>query len=245
MTLDAIIDVREVSIYQQDKLIIANLNLKVTKGELVYLIGKVGSGKTSIIKTLYAELPLFKGEIDIAGFHIHDIKHSKIPYLRRKLGIVFQDFQLLTDRSVFENLKFVLKATGWKKKDEIRKRIQDVLEKVSLLDKMFVMPHELSGGEQQRVAIARALLNDPEVILADEPTGNLDPTTSEEILKLLIEISNSGRAVMIATHDYAMIEKFPSTIYKCESQRLIEVKTTTNTSDEELLNRFIQKQTGE
>jgi cell division transport system ATP-binding protein len=242
MELDLIIDIKEASIYQKDQLIVSNIDLKVSKGDFIYLIGKVGSGKTSILKTLYAELPLRSGTIEVAGFSVNGIRTSQIPYLRRRIGIVFQDFQLLTDRSVFENLNFVLKATGWKAKNEIRKRIQDVLEKVKLLDKMFVMPNELSGGEQQRVAIARALLNDPEVILADEPTGNLDPATSEEILQILMDISHTGRAVMIATHDYPLIQKFPSTIYKCENQRLAEVSAAHMQNEDELLSRFRQKQ---
>jgi cell division transport system ATP-binding protein len=221
--MDTIVDLRAVSVFQQNKLIIANMNLQVSKGDLIYLIGRVGSGKSSILKTLYADLPLITGEGNVAGFDLRALKERKIPYLRRKLGIVFQDFQLLTDRNVFENLAFVLKATGWKKPLQIQERIGEVLNWIGLSEKAYAMPHQLSGGEQQRVVIARALLNDPEVILADEPTGNLDPASSAEILELLIRISRTGRAVIIATHDYAIIEKFPSTIYLCQDTQFREI----------------------
>lgn len=238
MEKNTIINLTEASVYQDDKLILSNINTSIMKGELLYIIGRVGSGKSSLLKTMYAELPLISGEINFAGFQLSKIKSKEIPYLRRKTGIVFQDFQLLTDRSVFANLEFVLKATGWKKKDEIKKRIQDVLERVHLLDKMNVYPHELSGGEQQRVVIARALLNQPDVILADEPTGNLDPQSSEEILDLLIEISHLGKAVIIATHDYRLIQKHPSRILKCENGKLSEVSYDSITTEDELLSRF-------
>jgi len=222
MALDTIIGLQDVSIFQQDNLILSDVNVNVDKGEFVYLIGKVGSGKSSLIKTLYAELPLRQGEINIADYNLKTIKKSQIPYLRRKLGIVFQDFQLLTDRTIYENLQFVLKATGWKVKAEIELRIKEVLEKVGLEDKIYKMPHQLSGGEQQRIAIARALLNDPAIILADEPTGNLDPESSEGIMQLLFQISDNGRAVIMATHNYTLLKKFPTRTLKCEDGKLLE-----------------------
>lgn len=224
MALDTIIHLDKVSIFQKHNLVLTNVALNIDKGEFVYLLGKTGSGKSSLLKTLYAELDLVQGEGTVAGFDLKIIKRKEIPFLRRKLGIVFQDFQLLTDRNVNENLLFVLKATGWKNKFEMQKRIQDVLEKVHLSTKGFKMPHELSGGEQQRISIARALLNDPELILADEPTGNLDPETSEEIMNVLLEISKSGRAVLIATHDIMMFNKFPSRTIKCENGKIIDSK---------------------
>lgn len=224
MALDTIIHLDKVSIFQKHNLVLTNVALNIDKGEFVYLLGKTGSGKSSLLKTLYAELDLVQGEGTVAGFDLKTIKRKEIPFLRRKLGIVFQDFQLLTDRNVNENLLFVLKATGWKNKLEMQKRIQDVLEKVHLSTKGFKMPHELSGGEQQRISIARALLNDPELILADEPTGNLDPETSEEIMNVLLEISKSGRAVLIATHDIMMFNKFPSRTIKCENGKIIDSK---------------------
>lgn len=224
MALDTIIHLDKVSIFQKHNLVLTNVALNIDKGEFVYLLGKTGSGKSSLLKTLYAELDLVQGEGTVAGFDLKTIKRKEIPFLRRKLGIVFQDFQLLTDRNVNDNLLFVLKATGWKNKFEMQKRIQDVLEKVHLATKGFKMPHELSGGEQQRISIARALLNDPELILADEPTGNLDPETSEEIMNVLLEISKSGRAVLIATHDIMMFNKFPSRTIKCENGKIIDSK---------------------
>jgi cell division transport system ATP-binding protein len=222
MSLDTIIKLKNATIAQPDNVVLTNIDFEVNSGEFIYLIGKTGSGKSSLLKTIYAELPLLKGEASAAGFDLTKLKTKQVPYLRRKLGIVFQDFQLLTDRSVYENLMFVLKATGWKKKGEMEKRIQEVLEKVGLHYKEYKMPHELSGGEQQRVVIARALLNDPEVILADEPTGNLDPESSESLLKLLLEISKNGRAVIIATHDYNLLNKFPARIVECKESKLIE-----------------------
>jgi cell division transport system ATP-binding protein len=224
MALDTIISLANVSIFQKHNLVLTNVSLNIDKGEFVYLLGKTGSGKSSLLKTLYGELDLVEGSATVAGFDLSNIKRKEIPFLRRKLGIVFQDFQLLSDRSVNDNLMFVLKATGWKDKQEMQKRMQEVLDKVNLNTKGFKMPHELSGGEQQRVAIARALLNDPELILADEPTGNLDPETSEGIMNLLMEISKNGRAVLIATHDIMMFDKFPSRTIKCESGKIIDSK---------------------
>jgi cell division transport system ATP-binding protein len=222
MGLDTIINLEKVSIFQKHNLVLTNVSLNINKGELVYLLGKTGSGKSSLLKTLYADLDLNQGNATVAGYNLGAIKRKEVPYLRRKLGIVFQDFQLLTDRTVNDNLLFVLKATGWKDKNAMQKRIQEVLEKVNLSTKGFKMPHELSGGEQQRVSIARALLNDPELILADEPTGNLDPETSEGIMKLLLEISKNGRAVLIATHDIMMFQKFPSRTIRCENGNVVD-----------------------
>jgi len=221
MALDNVISLENAVIGVNDHIILQNVNLSVGKGEFVYVIGRVGSGKTSLIKAINAELPLIEGTGIVSGFNLEDLKRKEVPMLRRKLGIVFQDFQLLIDRSVDSNLEFVLKATGWKDKNEIRDRIAEVLEKVDLGYKGYKMPHQLSGGEQQRVVIARALLNDPEIILADEPTGNLDPATSEDIMNILWEISRSGRAVMMATHNYNLIKRFPSRTMKCEDEKLI------------------------
>ena len=222
-----IIDLKEVNIYQQKHLILSNVNLQLEAGEFVWLIGKTGSGKSSLLKTLYAELELTEGEGEVAGFTLKKLKTRKIPLLRRKLGIVFQDFQLLSDRSVIENLLFVMRATGWKKKDEIKDRIDEVLHLVGLPNKGFKMPHELSGGEQQRVAIARALINHPSVILADEPTGNLDPATSGRILDLLRDISQQGTTVIMATHDYEHMRKFQSKIIVCENAKLVDKSSET------------------
>lgn len=222
MALDTIIALDHVSVFQKHNLVLTNVTLNIDKGEFVYLLGRTGSGKSSLLKTLYADLDLHQGSAKVAGYDLSTIKRKEVPFLRRKLGIVFQDFQLLTDRSVNDNLMFVLKATGWNDKDAMQKRIQEVLDKVNLNTKGFKMPHELSGGEQQRVSIARALLNDPELILADEPTGNLDPETSEGIMNLLIEISKNGRAVLIATHDIMMFDKFPSRTIKCENGKVID-----------------------
>jgi cell division transport system ATP-binding protein len=224
MALDTIIELNKVSVYQKNNMVLANVDFKVDKGEFVYLIGRTGSGKSSILKILYGELKLKEGEGKITDVDLKTVKTKNIPFLRRKLGIVFQDFQLLSDRSVNENLLFVLKATGWNDKEKMMQRVQEVLDKVHLGTKGFKMPHELSGGEQQRVAIARALLNDPDVILADEPTGNLDPETSEEIMKLLFEISRNGRAIIMATHDYSLFAKFPSRTIRCEGGKIIDSK---------------------
>jgi len=222
MELDKIIELTEADIYHKDHLVMSDVNFSVNKGEFIYLIGKTGSGKSSLLKTIYAEIPLKKGTGEVAGFDLAKLKVKQIPYLRRKIGIVFQDFQLLTDRSANENLLFVLKATGWKKKPEMEQRIQDVLEKVGLGYKGYKMPHELSGGEQQRLSIARALLNDPEIILADEPTGNLDPDTSVGIMELLFDIKNTGRAVIMATHDYDTLKKFAAPVMVVADGKLRE-----------------------
>ncbi len=222
MALDTIIEFENANIFQKDNLILKDVNLEINKGEFVYFIGKVGSGKTSLIKTINAEIPLMEGEARVVGFDLTKLKTKQTPLLRRKLGIVFQDFKLLTDRTVFDNLLFVLKATGWKNKNDINDRIAEVLDRVELSYKGYKMPHQLSGGEQQRVVIARALLNDPEIILADEPTGNLDPETSENLMKLFLEISNNGRAVVMATHDYNMVKKFPARTLKFENGKIIE-----------------------
>jgi cell division transport system ATP-binding protein len=224
MPLDTIIEFSNATITQKDHLVLSNVTFTVDRGEFIYLIGRVGSGKTSIIKTINAELQLISGEANVAGYNLVNLKKRQIPYLRRKLGIVFQDFQLLTDRNVFQNLVFVLNATGWRSKKEIEQRIADVLEKTDLSLKGYKMPHQLSGGEQQRVVIARALLNDPDIILADEPTGNLDPDSSADIVKLLQDISRNGRAVIMATHNYSFLKKFPSRILKCEKGYLAELK---------------------
>lgn len=224
LPLDIIIDFRNCRIWQQDHLVLSDVNMSVGKGEFMYLVGKVGSGKTSLIKTINAQIPLKEGTGIVAGYNLSMLKTRDIPFLRRKLGIVFQDFQLLIDRSVHDNLEFVLKATGWKNKNEIGTRIGEVVEKVGLGLKGYKMPHQLSGGEQQRVVIGRALLNDPDIILADEPTGNLDPETSEGIIKLLMEISRTGRAVIVATHNYTILKRFPARTIKCQEGKLVEVK---------------------
>ena len=218
-----ILQLKDVAVYQNNNLILSNINLAIGKGELVYLIGKTGSGKSSLIKLLYGDLPLTQGQGKVVGFNLKKLNEDKIPLLRRKLGVVFQDFKLLTDRSGYDNLAFVLKATGWTDKIAIKNRIKEVLTKVKMETKDFKFPHELSGGEQQRVAIARALLNNPELILADEPTGNLDPETSVEIMQVLKEINASGRTILMATHDYALILKFPSKTLKCDGERVFEV----------------------
>jgi cell division transport system ATP-binding protein len=225
MQADTIVEINNADIFQSKNLVLSNVNLTIDKGEFVYLIGKTGSGKSSLLKTIYGDVELLQGSAGVAGYQLNHIKDKEIPFLRRKLGIVFQDFQLLTDRSVNANLMFVLQATGWKEKNKMKDRITEVLEKVGLATKGFKMPHELSGGEQQRVVIARALLNHPEMILADEPTGNLDPETSEGIMKLLMDISSNGCSVLMATHNYTLIEKFPARIIKCENGRLYDSKS--------------------
>ncbi|HQS06912.1 MAG: phosphonate ABC transporter ATP-binding protein [Sphingobacteriales bacterium 17-39-43] len=213
---NSVIKLEAVDVYQQKHLVLSNVNLHINPGEFVFLIGQTGSGKSSLLKIIYGDLHISNGNGLVAGFDLKKLTEKDIPFLRRKLGIVFQDFQLLTDRTIEQNLEFVMKATGWKDQKLISERILDVLEKVGLRSKIKKMPHELSGGEQQRVVIARALLNDPELILADEPTGNLDPETSEEIVMLLKQISQSGTAVLMASHDYHIIRTFPSRIIKCE-----------------------------
>ncbi len=222
MTGNSIIRLRNIDVFQQKHLVLSDVNLHIDKGDFVWLIGQTGSGKSSLLKIIYGDLNISNGEGYACGYELKNIKSKDIPFLRRKLGIVFQDFQLLTDRSVEKNLQFVMRATGWTDKKLIENRAIDVLDKVGLRSKLKKMPHELSGGEQQRVVIARALLNDPEIILADEPTGNLDPDTSEEIVLLLKQISQSGTAVLIATHDYHIIRTFPSRIIKCDNGKVLE-----------------------
>jgi len=218
---DPIVYFSEASVFQKHNLVLTKVNLSISKGEFVYLIGRTGSGKSSLLKTMYAELPLIEGEGQIAGYNLRSLRPDDVPFLRRKLGIVFQDFQLLEDRSVEDNLAFVLRATGWNDKVLMKERISEVLEEVGLFTKGYKMPHQLSGGEQQRVAIARALLNKPGIILADEPTGNLDPETSNGIMKLMMNISENGQAVLMATHNYNLIHKFPARIIKCEEGTIV------------------------
>ena len=218
---EPIIEIKHASIFQRENLVLSDVNLTLNKGEFIYLIGRTGSGKSSLLKTLYGELPARDGIVRVAGYDLTKIKRKDIPYLRRKIGIVFQDFQLLFDRSVEKNLEFVLGATGWTEQAEISRRIDEVLAKVGLSDKRKSMPHQMSGGEQQGIAIARALLNDPDVILADEPTGNLDPDTTLEVMKLLRRISENGQAVLMATHNYTLMQKYPSRIAKCKNGTVI------------------------
>lgn len=220
---ETILELSDASIFQRETLILSNVNIEIKKGEFVYLIGKTGTGKSSFMKTLYGDLPLKSGYGQIVGIELQNLKENQIPNLRRKLGVVFQDFKLLNDRNVKENLIFVLKATGWKDKSKMEQKIDEVLDKVGMKTKNFKFPYQLSGGEQQRVAIARALLNDPELILADEPTGNLDPQTSVEVMQVLQEINANGNTILMATHDYALLLKYPSKTLKCDGQRLFEV----------------------
>jgi cell division transport system ATP-binding protein len=223
---EVIVELNNANIYQGKNLILQDVNLKVFNGDFVYLVGKTGTGKSSLLKTLYGDLPLTQGEGRVAGFNLRDMDWKKVPYLRRTLGVVFQDFQLLTDRNVNENLRFVLRATGWTDIKLMDEKIQDVLDKVGLKSKGFKMPFELSGGEQQRVDIARALLNSPKLILADEPTGNLDPETSDEIMQLLFNICRDYHAaVIMATHDYIVINKFPARTLKTEKGKVLDNAT--------------------
>ena len=220
---ETVLQLQNASIYQGDSMVLSDVNIEMNKGDFVYLIGKTGSGKSSFMKTLYGDLQLTEGEGQIVDYNLRTLKEKDIPFLRRKLGIVFQDFKLLPDRTINSNLEFVLKATGWKDKVKIKERIEAVLSKVAMKTKGFKYPHELSGGEQQRIAIARALLNEPELILADEPTGNLDPQTSIEVMEVLREINKNGNTILMATHDYALLLKYPSKTLKCDDNKVFEV----------------------
>jgi len=220
---ETVLQLKDASIYQGDSLVLSDVNFEMQKGDFVYLIGKTGTGKSSFMKTLYGDLELTDGEGNIVDFNLRTLKEDDIPFLRRKLGVVFQDFKLLNDRTVNGNLEFVLRATGWKDKKEIEEKIEDVLNRVGMKTKGFKYPYELSGGEQQRIAIARALLNNPELILADEPTGNLDPQTSIEVMEVLQDLNKKGHTILMATHDYALLLKYPSKTLKCESAKVFEV----------------------
>jgi len=220
---ETIVKLNDVAVFQNENMVLNEIDLEVKKGEFVYVIGKTGSGKSSFMKTLYADLPLKQGAGQVVDFDLKTMKEKDIPFLRRKLGIVFQDFKLLPDRNVNNNLRFVLKATGWTDSKKMDEKIEEVLNKVGMKTKGFKFPHELSGGEQQRIAIARALLNDPELILADEPTGNLDPQTSVEVMKVLQDINENGRTIIMATHDYALILKYPHKTLKCDGSKVFEV----------------------
>ncbi len=219
-----VINLEHIDVFQRNHLVLSDVSVKVNKGEFIFLIGQTGSGKSSLLKMIYGDLHISSGSGKVVGFELGKIKMAEVPYMRRKMGIVFQDFQLLTDRTVEDNLRFVMEATGWDDKRLMDARLAEVLSEVGLAGKNNKMPHQLSGGEQQRVVIARALVNHPEVILADEPTGNLDPDSSVEVMNLLMKISKTGTAVLMATHDYRMIEKFPSRIIKCENGKIVEDK---------------------
>ena len=223
MTNEELLYLKNIKLCLDENIVLQNASLTLQDGEFVYVIGKVGSGKSSLLKALYCEIPIMEGQGFVMGYDLRNIKTKDIPFLRRKLGIVFQDFQLLTDRTVFKNLEFVLKATGWTKKQDIETRINDVLEQVGMPNKGYKMPHELSGGEQQRIVIARSLLNEPKLILADEPTGNLDPETSIQIVQLLHDICKKGKAVMMSTHNYTIVDHFPARVVKCENAGLYDV----------------------
>lgn len=226
MSEENIIELVNADIVQRDHVVLSDISLEIKTGEFVYLIGKVGSGKSSLIKTLNAELPLIKGAGKVSGFDLAELKSRDIPFLRRKLGVVFQDFRLLSDRNVYDNLAFVLKATDWKDEKEIEDRVLQVLDKVAMTHKLMSMTHQLSGGEQQRVVIARALLNNPEIILADEPTGNLDPQTSIDLLQIFKDLNEQGKTVVIATHDYPLIRRFPARIITVDEQKIYETVIT-------------------
>ena len=216
-----VIEYKDVELHRQDLIALKHVNLSVDEGEFVYLMGKVGSGKSSLLKSIYADIPIASGEARVLDYDLNKIRNKQIPYLRREIGIVFQDFQLLTDRSAYANLRFVLEATGWHDKAEIEKRIEEVLKQVGMLNNSYKNPHELSGGEQQRIVIARALLNSPRIILADEPTGNLDPITGEAIVSRLHEIAGKGTAVIMATHNLSLVEQFPARILTCENRTIV------------------------
>ncbi len=220
---NTVLSLKDASIYQRESLILSDVNVEVNKGDFVYLIGKTGTGKSSFMKTLYGDLPLLEGEGSIVDFDLPTLQENQIPFLRRKLGIVFQDFKLLNDRTVKDNLLFVLRATGWTDEVAMDDKIDSVLDKVGMKTKGFKFPYQLSGGEQQRIAIARALLNDPELILADEPTGNLDPQTSVEVMEVLQDINKNGNTILMATHDYALLLKYPSKTLKCDGNKVFEV----------------------
>lgn len=217
-----VVTVREVNIYQDVQTVLNQVSFEIEKGEFVYLVGKTGSGKSSLLKTLYADLPLQSGLAQVVGFKLFRISREQVPFLRRKIGIIFQDFQLLTDRNVNENLAFVLKATGWKDKSKMKQRISEVLMRVGMGSSGSKMPFQLSGGEQQRVVIARALLNEPAILLADEPTGNLDPDVAEGIMQIFLEINNSGTAVLMATHNHQIIQRYPKRVLKCENGQVLD-----------------------
>ena len=219
---EPVVSVKDASIFQDNHSILSNISFDISKGEFIYLVGRTGSGKSSLLKTLYADLTLRLGDIQVAGYQIRGIKEKDVPFLRRKVGIIFQDFELFYDRTVAENLQFVMKATGWKDKAKMKQRLADVLMRVGLGSVNNKMPHQLSGGEQQRVVIARALINEPQILLADEPTGNLDPTVSEGIFKLFLEINKSGTAILMATHNHQFIQKYPSRVLKCEEESILD-----------------------
>jgi cell division transport system ATP-binding protein len=219
---EPVVSVKDTTIYQKQNIVLSEVYFEVSKGEFVYLIGRTGSGKSSLLKTLYADLPLYSGDVTVAGFQLFNIRKKDVPFLRRKIGIVFQDFQLLMDRTVAENLVFAMKATGWRDSAKIKQRLSEVLLKVGLGSAANKMPHQLSGGEQQRVVIARALLNEPAILFADEPTGNLDPQVAEEIMDIFIQINRSGTAILMATHNHNFLEKYPARVLKCEHGRVLD-----------------------